>query len=95
MSVHITQEDRGNKGQFTLLKDDQQIGMMTYSWSGDDKFIIDHTEVDDGHEGNGYGKKLVMKAVEFAREKNVKILPLCPFAKRVFDKNSDLDEIRF
>jgi hypothetical protein len=28
----------------------------------------------------------VSKAVDFAREKGIKIIPLCPFAKSVFDK---------
>ncbi|KAB8153567.1 GNAT family N-acetyltransferase [Kordia sp. TARA_039_SRF] len=93
--MEITREDFGNKGQFVIRKDNQEIGKMTYSWSGEDKFIIDHTEVNDNHEGNGYGKQMVMEAVKFARENNVKILPLCPFAKHIFDKNRDLEDVRF
>ena len=93
--MEITREDFGNKGQFVIRKDNQEIGKMTYSWSGEDKFIIDHTEVNDNHEGSGYGKQMVMEAVKFARENNVKILPLCPFAKHIFDKNRDLEDVRF
>ncbi|MFO7673429.1 MAG: N-acetyltransferase [Lutibacter sp.] len=36
--------------------------------------------------GQGAGKKLVIKAIEFAREKHLKIIPICTFAKSVFDK---------
>ncbi len=93
--MKITREDHGKKGVFTIFKEDEQIGKMTYTWAGKDKFIIDHTEVDDGHEGNGYGKMLVMEAVSFARAENLKIMPLCPFAKKVFDKNSDLEDVAF
>jgi hypothetical protein len=32
------------------------------------------------------GYQLVKKAVDYAREKQIKIMPLCPFAKSVFDK---------
>ncbi|AXG71110.1 GCN5-related N-acetyl-transferase [Kordia sp. SMS9] len=93
--MEITRNDYGKKGQFTLRENDQQIGKMTYTWAGESKFIIDHTEVDDNREGNGFGKKMVMEAVKFARENTIKILPLCPFAKRVFEKNKDIQDVEF
>jgi predicted GNAT family acetyltransferase len=39
------------------------------------------------------GKKLVEKAVETAREKNWKIIPLCPFAKKTFDRNPQFNDV--
>jgi uncharacterized protein len=33
------------------------------------------------------------KAVEFVREKNVKVIPLCPFAKSVFDKTPEYRDV--
>ena len=59
---------------------------MTYVWAVTDKIIIDHTSVDDSLKGKNAGKQMVVKAVEFAREKGIHIIPLCPFAKSVFDK---------
>lgn len=67
---------------------------MTYVWSGEDKIIIDHTEVSEKLGGKGIGKQLVHKAVEMAREKHIKIL-LCPFAKKVFDKTEDYKDVLF
>ena len=66
---------------------------MTFVFAGPDKIIIDHTEVNEGNNGKGYGKKMVAKAVEFAREKNIKIIPLCPFAKKVFDKTPEFKDV--
>ncbi len=66
---------------------------MTFVFAGPDKLIIDHTEVNEGNNGKGYGKKMVAKAVEFAREKNIKIIPLCPFAKKVFDKTPEFKDV--
>tara|TARA_R110002073_G_scaffold279026_1_gene443014 strand:+ start:277642 stop:277755 length:114 start_codon:yes stop_codon:yes gene_type:complete len=37
----------------------------------------------------------VLKAVEFAREKGLKILPLCPFAKKVFNTTDELNDVLF
>jgi predicted GNAT family acetyltransferase len=58
---------------------------MTYTMAGE-RIIIDHTLVDDALRGTGAGKKLVEAGVQWAREQKRKILPLCPFARSVFDK---------
>ena len=68
---------------------------MTYTWAGDSKFIIDHTEVSPDFNGKGVGKKLVIAAVEYARANNLKIIPLCPFAKSVFDKVEEIRDVLF
>ena len=51
--------------------------------------IIDHTEVSDGLRGKNVGYQLVHAAVDYARTHDIKILPLCPFAKAVFDKKAE------
>ena len=82
-----------NKGAFYIEIEGIQEAMMTFVYAGEDKIIIDHTEVNPGNEGKGFGKKMVLKAVEFAREKGIKILPLCPFAKSVFDKTPEFRDV--
>jgi len=91
----INKEDNGKKGKFTIYEDEETAGEMTYTWAGEKRFIIDHTIVDDKFRGKDYGKQLVMKAVEFAREQNLKILPLCPYAKRVLESDENLQDVLF
>ena len=93
--MEIQQINDTRKGYFEALEDGKQAGKMTYTWAGDSKFIIDHTEVNEDFNGKGVGKKLVMKAVEFARNNNLKIIPLCPFAKSVFDKTAEIHDVLF
>jgi predicted GNAT family acetyltransferase len=83
----------GNKGFFYIEIEGKQEAMMTFVFAGEDKIIIDHTEVNPGNEGKGFGKKMVNKAVEYARENNLKIIPLCPFAKSVFDKVAEFRDV--
>ena len=83
----------GNKGFFYIDVNGKHEAMMTFVFAGNDKIIIDHTEVNPRNEGKDFGKKIVVKAVEFAREKSIKIIPLCPFAKSVFDKNSEFKDV--
>jgi hypothetical protein len=93
--IRIEQKDNGKKGRFILYEEDKKAGEMTYVWVDDYKIIIDHTEVDPAYGGKGYGKELVLKAVDFARKQDIKIIPLCPFAKKVFDKDPDIQDVRF
>lgn len=80
-------------GAFYIEADGKQEAMMTFVFAGEDKIIIDHTEVNPGNEGKGFGKKMVTKAVAFARNKGIKIIPLCPFAKSVFDKTPEFRDV--
>lgn len=72
-----------------------EAGRMYYSWAGQKMFIIDHTEVFPSHKGQGVGNELVMAGVKFAREKDLKIVPLCPFAKSMFDRKKDIRDVLF
>lgn len=93
--VRIEREDNGRKGRFVIFENDTFAGEMTFTWAGKNKFIIDHTGIEGNFGGKGFGKMLVRKGVEFAREQGVKILPLCPFAKAEFDKNEEIADVRF
>lgn len=68
-------------------------GTMTYVWAGDAKLIIDHTEVDPQFSGKGVGKQLLVQLVTFARARHIKVLPLCPFAKAVFEKVKEIRDV--
>jgi predicted GNAT family acetyltransferase len=93
--MEIQQINDTRRGYFEAIEDGKEAGKMTYTWAGDSKFIIDHTEVNEGFNGKGVGKKLVMAAVEYARTNNLKIIPLCPFAKSVFDKVEEIRDVLF
>ncbi len=82
-------------GKFFIEENGRQMAYLAYVYAGETKFIIDHTEVIPGNEGRGLGKLLVIAAVEFAREKGFKILPLCPFAKSVFERNELFNDVLF
>jgi predicted GNAT family acetyltransferase len=93
--MHIHHEDNGSKGRFFIKEDDKTLAEMTYTWAGQERFIIDHTEVDDALRGKNAGKQLLMQAVAFAREKGVKILPVCPFAKAMFDRIPEINDVLY
>lgn len=68
------------------------IGECTVSPS-ETLWIIDSTFVDPTYKGQKIGAKLVQAIVEASREANMKIIPLCPFAKREFEKNEAYHDV--
>lgn len=91
--VEIKHIDQGTKGHFVASDAEHEAGRMTYTYAGISKIIIDHTEVNNAYRGQNIGKKLLMKTVEFARANQIKILPLCPFAKSVFEKIESIRDV--
>lgn len=91
--MEIKQIEHGPKGAFLIEENNERLGEMTYTKAGDNLIIIDHTEVSDKLRGQGAGKKLVLAAVTHARKNNLKILPLCPFAKATFDRTPEIHDV--
>lgn len=93
--MEIQHSNNSRNGVFFVEQDGERLAEMTYVWSGEDKFIIDHTEVSEKLKGLGVGKKLVVAAVEYARNNKYRIMPLCPFAKSVFDRTPEISDVLF
>ncbi|MGV8946124.1 MAG: GNAT family N-acetyltransferase [Lutibacter sp.] len=91
--MEITIKEVENKGFAMAREDNKRAGTMTYSITPSDYIIIDHTEIEPVFNGKGVGKQLLFKIVEMAREKNIKILPLCPFANAMFKKLTEIQDV--
>ena len=93
MSMNMIQHERsGHRGAFFLERDGERLAQMTYTVAGT-RVIIDHTDVDDRLRGTGMGRKLVDAAVQWARKENARLMPLCPYAKSVFEKTPDYADV--
>jgi len=91
--MEVKHQEDEKKGYFFIEIDGKRKAEMVYSKAGASLLIIEHTEVSDELRGTGSGNKLVMAAVELARIQNKKILPLCPFAKSIFQKKSEIQDV--
>jgi predicted GNAT family acetyltransferase len=92
-SLEIVHERSDHRGAFVIIVDGKRMATLTYTVAGS-YVILDHTEVNDALRGTGAGGKLVKAAVEWARAEHQRLLPLCPFAKSVFDKTPEYADVR-
>jgi len=93
MTETVNIEFNEKNGNFNITSEGRKVALMTFVFAGADKIIIDHTEVSPEFNGKGLGKKLIEKAVEVARQKKWTIIPLCPFAKKTFEKNPEYNDV--
>ena len=91
--IEIKQIDQDTKGYFVASDSEHEAGRITYTFAGNSKIIIDHTEVSDAYRGQNIGKRILMEIVEYARENKIKIIPLCPFAKAIFEKVESIRDV--
>jgi len=88
----IVHERNGQRGSFVIRRDGRLLAQMTYTVGGIIA-IIDHTDVDGALRGTGTGARLVKAAVEWARAEKMQLMPLCPFARSVFDKAPEYADV--
>jgi hypothetical protein len=92
--IEIEQEGDGQAGRFVIYEADEFAGELVFNWSGESKFTIEHTSVEAPFKGKGFGKQLVMEAIAFARKNELKIVPVCSFAQRLFNEDQSLQTVR-
>lgn len=92
--ITFQQEDNGAQGRIVLYEDDTFAGEITYVYQGEEHLAVEHTRVGEAFAGKGYGRKLLVKMVEFARQEHKKIVPVCSFVKKVFDRDTTLSDVK-
>jgi predicted GNAT family acetyltransferase len=91
LKIELFENPKG--GEFVIQESGNRVGEMSYTSAGNGRITIDHTFVESQFRGQNFGRDLVVAGVEYARENNLKIVPLCPFVKAEFERNPDYRDV--
>lgn len=92
--MEIQEKHHLTNGSFYIQDESRNtLAELTYAIPDDNQLLIQHTEVSDKLAGQGVGRKLVDAAVQYARQKNFMIIPQCPYAKSVFTKTPEYEDV--
>lgn len=94
MKYDIQQKETEGKGMFYIEKDDDIIAELTYTINDNNVMTLDHTETEPEYSGEGLASTLVKHSVEYAREKDLKIDPLCEYAAKQFERHEEYREVQ-
>ena len=73
--------------EFILHVDGERMGSLDYALPEAGVMQIDYVEVAPELRGSGLGSELVQAAVDWAREGNLKIVPICGYARAVIARD--------
>ena len=92
--MQFQHQDDGQQGEFFAVNEQaQRIAEISYVWHGKDQVIANHTWVDHSLRGQGVARQLLDVLVAFAREKNLKIIPICSYVEVMFKRDQSLADV--
>jgi predicted GNAT family acetyltransferase len=91
--IEIRHEEQGDHGAFYVQTEAGRLAELTYSRTSSQTVVIEHTEVSNALAGRGVGRLLIEAAVEWARRTGTKFVPVCTYAKTVFERYPGLRDV--
>jgi len=78
--------------RYILEVEGKELGVASYQDDGE-RQVFTHTEVDPSLEGQGMGSKLIRDALDDARQRGKRVVPVCEFVAAYVKKHHDWDDI--
>ena len=84
--------DNAEKHRFEIDLGDGSFAIAQYRLPAG-KITFTHTEVPPAHEGKGIGSLLVRTALASARDRGLKVIPICPFFASYIKKHPEEQDL--
>ena len=85
--IALKLQDNG-RGAFVIEEGAETLAKMEIGIAGGNMTAY-HTEVSDKLKGQGAGTQLLSSMVDYARQHQLKVIPLCPFVQSQFKKHPE------
>src|SRR5260221_4859260 len=86
--IQLKLEDNG-QGAFVIEGDGERLAEMVIAID-EQNLTVYHTEVSEKLKGQGVASKLLSTMVDFARQRQLKVIALCPFVNAQFKRHPEL-----
>jgi len=92
--IEIRFESASDRAAAYDAENGREIGYCTFEREEDTaEWVVTHTVVDPEYGGQGIAGRLFQVIVEEARSIGVKIIPVCSYAKRQFEKKPEYADV--
>ena len=89
-TVTIEREELNGVHEFVLRIDGEKFGFLEFTRPEVGVMRIEYVEVSPNLRGTGLGRQLVEKAVAFANEAKLRVVPMCSYARAVIQRDPAL-----
>ena len=90
--AELAVRDNPVKHRFEIDLGDGTLAIAEYNLL-DGKIMFTHTEVPPEHEGKGIGSALIRYALDKARERGLKVIPICTFFAAYMQKHAEVQDL--
>jgi len=87
--MEIKHRENAHKGSFYLEENNTVLAELTYTYAGRNELIIDQTKISAIQEKDIMKRNLIEAAINYVRQKKLKIVPLCPIAKILIENKPE------
>jgi hypothetical protein len=88
--VSIDREELNGVHEFVLRIDGERLGFLEFTRPDVGVMRIEYVEVSPELRGTGLGRQLVEKAVSFAKDTKLRVIPICSYARAVMQRDPAL-----
>ena len=92
MAASFTIINNEQQLHFETRLEDAELAFIEYRWHKD-VLVLMHTVVPEQHEGKGIAGALAKFALEYAREKKLKMLVYCTYVKGYMKRHPEYDDL--
>ena len=83
----VAREELNGVHEFVLRVDGKRLGSLEFTRPDAKVLRIEYVEVAPELRGTGLGRKLVKAAVDWARETDQRVVPICSYARMVIQRD--------
>lgn len=80
------------KSRYEILQGGQVVSFAEFRPVGD-AVMLPHTEIEQGHEGEGLGSQLAKFALDNVKTEGKRVIPMCPFIAGYIRKHPEYTEL--
>jgi len=91
-SVRIEIADDADKKRYEIHSEGELAGFVTSRLKAGLIELV-HTEIDEEFEGHGLGSRLIVFALDDARQRGLAVLPFCPFVNDYIQRHRQYAEL--
>ena len=88
----IEVRDNPERRRFEIVADGAVAGFARYQERGG-RIFFGHTEIDPAFDGRGLGSTLARGALDAARERGERMVPLCPFIAGYIERHQEYADL--
>lgn len=91
--MEMTVVDVPERSRYEVSVDGEVIGFSAYHLIADGVLALPHVEVEPAFGGRGVASELMRESLDHIRSKDLKVVPICPFAQAFLERNPDYADL--